>query len=69
MKEPSPSDAARCIEIRKRCKSGLQVHPEDMEFVESMYRKYPEWYSKQSERIFVETAPFGSIQSMRDIDD
>jgi len=60
MKTPPPSEAARCLELRKQAKRGMRLHPDDQSFVEQMYRKYSGWYSSTEREIFIETAPFGS---------
>ena len=59
-KVPSPQDAERCIEIRKRSKRGEHISPEDHDFCTTMFKIYQKWYAQQSVRIFKETAPYGS---------
>lgn len=60
MKKPDSADARRCIELRKRSKTGIINSKEDQEFVMKMYDKYPDWYHKTEDDVFNETAPFGS---------
>jgi len=59
-KQPNPQDAERCIELRKQSKRGVRLHPGDQTFCKQMFQAYPAWYVNTEERVFNETAPFGS---------
>ena len=61
MEKPNEEDAQRVFELRKRSKRGEYLSSDDMDFCNSMYKKYPEWYSSLTERVFEETRPFGSF--------
>ena len=65
MKEPTPEDAKRCLQIRKRIKKGEYCHPEDIQFCEDMYRKYEEWYTISDDEVFNDTIPYGSNVRMK----
>jgi hypothetical protein len=59
-KQPLYEDAERCIELRKKSRTGTHNSEEDHKFVMKMFKKYPEWYSETEDRVFNETVPFGS---------
>ena len=60
MKEPTPEDARKCLEIRKRGKRGGYTHPAENKFCEKMFNKYPEWYKITCDEVFNDTVPVGS---------
>ena len=59
-KFPPPSDAAECLDIRKRSKRGEYISPEQHTFCTNIYAKYEDWYNKTEEVVINETVPFGS---------
>lgn len=63
MKQPSPEDAARCMELRCQGKRGIRLHPDDQKFVECMFRNYEDWYAATQQEVFERTRPFGSERS------
>ena len=60
MKEPTPEDARRCLEIRKRSRRGEYSPPEDHDFCGEIFKHYKEWYFKTEPKVFNDTVPFGS---------
>ena len=63
---PEKDDAKRCLEIRKRSKSGGITSCPEMKFCEEMNRKYPDWYTQTEEEVFNDTVPFGSFVRYKD---
>ena len=64
MKMPTRNDAERCLAIRRKGKRGEYLPKTDSDFSLRMFKKYPEWFSVTENRIFNETAPFGSERSL-----
>lgn len=64
-KEPSYEDQERCLDLRKKTKTGSYISPIDSRFVRKMFEKYPEWYSRTEETVFMDTRPFGSSVTYR----
>lgn len=62
---PSPEDARRCFELRKRSKRGEQPSQEDSRFLETMYKRHTDWYRSLDAQVFNETVPFGSHAKYR----
>lgn len=62
MNKPTVSEQELCLDLRRRSKRGEHLSPDESAFVRRMFESYPEWYRSTDRRIFVETAPFGSIQ-------
>ena len=57
---PDAKDAEKCMRLRIQAKQGVILHPDDADFCETMWRKYPEWYASLSGEVFNRTVPFGS---------
>lgn len=58
---PMPyADHARCMDLRVRSKRGEYMSPENLAFLESCWKRWPEEYSEMSRAVFVESAPFGA---------
>lgn len=61
MKEPSATDAERCMDLRIRSKQG---HPdmsrEARKFLERTHKEYTEWYKSTEKYVFYRSAPFGA---------
>lgn len=67
MKTPSQVDQIYCIEIRKRSKRGERLSRDECDFIDKMYKQFPEWYISTNQQVFNETAPFGSVQQMESL--
>lgn len=63
--DPPYLDAKRCIEIRKRSKSGKHITSEEIRFCEMISNTYTEWYDDVEEDIYNATVPFGSSARYR----
>lgn len=61
MKEPPSSDKDRAFQIRCACKRGQYVAANDIQWVHSICKKFPEWYASQDRRIYEATAPYGTF--------
>ncbi len=59
-KQPDPSDAKHCLDLRCQSKRGTRLHPDDITFCKRMFWEFPEWYAKTEARVFNMTVPFGS---------
>lgn len=64
-KTPSPQDAEKCLDLRKRSKRGEHLTIEDSQFISFMFKKYSSWYKKTEIIVFNETIPFGSNIQMK----
>ena len=59
-KTPSYEEAEECISLRVQSKTGRSLNEKEMSFIKKMLKKYPEWYRNTNDRVFKESAPFGS---------
>ena len=59
-KKMSPEEKEKLFAIKCRSKRGEYISPEEHEFCTEMYRKYPDEYGEDDERVFNATRPFGS---------
>jgi hypothetical protein len=59
MKKPSPELSYKCLEIRKRSKTGKASTDEEHKLCTKIFRKYKEWYHKSERLVFIDTLPFG----------
>jgi len=61
MKKPNDQDAQRCLDLRCRGKRGEYLRPDDIKFLEKMYRQYPDWAAETQKDVFEATKPFGAV--------
>lgn len=64
MKEPEYKDKEKCLDIRRRSKSGERISQEELDFCVKMLKKFPKWYSSTSKEVFNDTVPFGSNKKL-----
>ncbi len=53
-------DRRRCIDLRCRSKWGQYLHPDDVAFLERMWKQHPTEYHEIGLIAFEETKPFGA---------
>lgn len=61
-KEMTQAERERLFDLRCRSKRGEYLSPEDVSFLESMWKQFPEQYSAMQPEVFEATKPFGSIR-------
>jgi hypothetical protein len=60
MKEPTHQEKEKCMKIRCAGKRGQYIHPDDLKFLEKIYKKYPKWTKATEREVFERTKPFGA---------
>lgn len=60
IKRPSPDKDQAAFRICCASKRGEYVNPDDIKFVHSLYKKFPEWAKEIQVRVFNATKPFGA---------
>ena len=52
----------RLFQLRCRSKKGEHLSPEDIDFLESCWKRWPKEYEAMGRAVFDATAPFGSLR-------
>lgn len=58
---PTFEDDRRAFKIGCAGKRGEYLHPDDLEWLAAFYRRYPNWYRENRDRVHQATKPYGAI--------